>query len=162
MSHLTRFRSFSISDGSSRYKSPLATISADGWVHTTSRHMLTSTCKLELQLFPFDVQKCTVSFGSMSSSGEAWLTNTLICPFFHAFFCRRRTDDIISMQPHENNSSPFRIYEQTMVTRGEWALRNIDVVLHNESRNSFSQSKVVYTVRRRPRPGGSVASAAPV
>lgn len=80
--NLTPSRTLRISDTSSSYKSPLATISADGWVHTTSRHMLTSTCELNLQLFPFDMQKCNISFGSMSSSGEVWHINPFICCFF--------------------------------------------------------------------------------
>uniref|UniRef100_H3C787 Uncharacterized protein n=1 Tax=Tetraodon nigroviridis TaxID=99883 RepID=H3C787_TETNG len=109
--------------GSSSFQSPLATISADGWVHTTSRHMLTSTCKLNLQMFPFDVQKCNLSFGSMSSSGKK-------CIF----------------KVQNNDSSQFRVYEQTIVTHGEWALRNISINGCNETRNYFSQSAVIYTI----------------
>lgn len=71
----------SISDTSSSYMSPLTTVSANGWVHTNSRHLLTSTCKLNLKLFPFDMQICNFSFGSMSSSGEVFHINKLIFSF---------------------------------------------------------------------------------
>lgn len=89
----------SISDTSSSYKSPLATISADGWVHTSSRYMLTSTCKLDLQLFPFDKQNCTFSFGSMSSSGELWHINVFIWPVWF-FFLKRSTCNFLLSPTH--------------------------------------------------------------
>ncbi|XP_056870045.1 5-hydroxytryptamine receptor 3A-like isoform X1 [Takifugu flavidus] len=112
-----------VSDTSSNYMSPLATLSSNGWVHSSLRHVLTSTCKLDLKLFPFDMQICNLSFGSMSFP-----------------------DDIISMRARTNDSTLFRLSEQTIVTHGEWALKNIDITLINETKVGFSQSALVYTI----------------
>lgn len=79
--NLTLSPTLSVSDTSSRYMSPLATLSSNGWVHSSLRHVLTSTCKLNLKLFPFDMQICNLSFGSMSFSGTIWLINKSISPF---------------------------------------------------------------------------------
>lgn len=51
------------------------------------------------------------------------------------------------MRARTNESTIFRLSEQTIVTHGEWALTNIDINLVNETRDGFSQSTLVYTVR---------------
>lgn len=78
------------------------------------------------------------------------------------FFCRQYTDDVISMQVHKNDSSFFRVHVQAIVTHGEWALKNIRITLKNETRNKFSKSIVVYTVRKHLKSSNSLAFAAPV
>lgn len=51
------------------------------------------------------------------------------------------------MRARTNDSTLFRLSEQTIVTHGEWALKNIDINLANGTREGFSQSTLVYTVR---------------
>lgn len=51
------------------------------------------------------------------------------------------------MRARVNESTLFRLSEQTIVTHGEWALKNVDISLLNETRDGFSQSTLVYKVR---------------
>lgn len=145
-------RPLSVSDTSSSQRSPLAIVSADGWVHSNSHHMLTSTCRLNLQLFPFDRQKCNISFGSLSSSGESGSSPNPSVVFSKETtdgFCLQHTDEIISMRVHGQGSSRFRMYNQTMVTHGEWALKYIQPTSYMETKTNFTQSAVVYEVRHQ-------------
>lgn len=52
------------------------------------------------------------------------------------------------MWARSNDSSVFHVYEQTIVTHGEWALKKIDAIRYNETKNGFSQSAIIYTVRK--------------
>lgn len=50
------------------------------------------------------------------------------------------------MQARNNNSTIFRISEQTTVTHGEWALLDIQINLENMTGSNCYQSKLVYKV----------------
>lgn len=58
------------------------------------------------------------------------------------------------VESFRNDTALTKISEMFMVTRGEWALKSLVVSKHNMSKDEQTQSKVVYTVRKRcpPRP----------
>lgn len=64
----------SASDVGTIQKSPFVRVTSDGMMYSYFRQRLTSTCQLNLWLFPFDLQKCTITFGSMVSDGKLHLT----------------------------------------------------------------------------------------
>lgn len=53
------------------------------------------------------------------------------------------------MRARNNDTTLFRISEQTIVTHGEWALKNIDINLENQIKDNFSQSTLVFTVKKK-------------
>ncbi|XP_039680640.1 5-hydroxytryptamine receptor 3A-like isoform X2 [Perca fluviatilis] len=93
------------SDTGSIQESPFVSLSPSGMVLANTRQLLTSTCQLNLTLFPFDTQHCNITFSSMNSQA-----NTITLGTFY------------------NNTLLTQISEQIMVTQGEWQLINMDVV----------------------------------
>ncbi|XP_035510178.1 5-hydroxytryptamine receptor 3A-like [Morone saxatilis] len=86
------------SDTSSIYRSPLSQVTS-GWVYTTTRQRLTFTCQMKLKDFPFDTQKCTITFSSMTSDAGVIYLGTV------------------------KNDTALTIASETfMVTQGEWEL----------------------------------------
>ncbi|TMS14821.1 5-hydroxytryptamine receptor 3A [Larimichthys crocea] len=59
------------SDVGTIQKSPFVRVTSDGMMYSYFRQRLTSTCQLNLWLFPFDLQKCTITFGSMVSDANS-------------------------------------------------------------------------------------------
>lgn len=74
----------SVSDTGSIHKGPLANVYAEGWVLRDAHQRLSSSCKLNLGLFPFDTQICNFTFGSLSCDGTPH-------SFIDWFFCFRKT-----------------------------------------------------------------------
>ncbi|KAG8006544.1 5-hydroxytryptamine receptor 3A [Nibea albiflora] len=112
------------SDSGSIQKSPYVRVKSNGMMFTYARQRLTSTCRLNLWLFPFDLQKCTITFGSMTSDANSINLGTV------------------------NNASTLTVISATyMLTRGEWFLANITV-----TKTDSSVSKLTYeiTLIRKP------------
>ncbi|XP_060882658.1 5-hydroxytryptamine receptor 3A-like [Labrus mixtus] len=110
------------SDTGSIQNSELLKLLNSGVVIASSRQRLTSTCLLDLKLFPFDSQKCEITFASMNCFEKEILLGT-----------------------ENNGSSLYRISDQLMVTRGEWELDNM--IIRSESiKKDVVQSRLVYTV----------------
>ncbi|KAI9515267.1 hypothetical protein NQZ68_027009 [Dissostichus eleginoides] len=59
------------SDTSSIHRSSVVNLYPNGSVAGTARERLTSTCRLNLIMFPFDTQECNITFSSMTSDGNA-------------------------------------------------------------------------------------------
>ncbi|KAG7238959.1 hypothetical protein INR49_030510 [Caranx melampygus] len=58
------------SDSGSIQNSQLLTVIPSGAVFASGRQRLTSTCRMNLFLFPMDIQSCTITFASMSYTGD--------------------------------------------------------------------------------------------
>ncbi|XP_027141623.1 5-hydroxytryptamine receptor 3A isoform X2 [Larimichthys crocea] len=117
------------SDVGTIQKSPFVRVTSDGMMYSYFRQRLTSTCQLNLWLFPFDLQKCTITFGSMVSDANS-----------------------INLGSVHNASTLTDISERYMVTRGEWYLAEIKMVACNVTKAALKTSKLTYeiTIIRKP------------
>ncbi|XP_068193794.1 5-hydroxytryptamine receptor 3A-like isoform X2 [Antennarius striatus] len=118
-----------VSDTGSTYRSPVVKLYSNGFMSTYSRQRLTTTCHLKLRLFPFDTQRCNITFLSMSSG-----------------------EDAVHMGAFNNGSALTKFSEQVMVTQGEWQLRKMEIVHDRLRTGETPLSEVVYmvTVVRKP------------
>ncbi|XP_035853003.1 5-hydroxytryptamine receptor 3A-like isoform X2 [Sander lucioperca] len=93
------------SDAGSIQESPFVSLSPSGMVLANTRQLLTSTCQMNLTLFPFDMQHCNITFSSMNSQANTITLGTVY-----------------------NDTVLTQISEQIMVTQGEWQLIHMDIV----------------------------------
>ncbi|XP_070837794.1 5-hydroxytryptamine receptor 3A-like [Chaetodon trifascialis] len=114
-----------VSDTGSIHKGLRASVSPSGQVITDTLQRLTSTCQLKLFLFPFDEQRCNITFGLMNNGEENIMFGTV-------------TSDINLTQ----------LSEQVMVTQGEWQLQNIEIISYNGS--SYKTLTFLITITRKP------------
>ncbi|XP_070703475.1 5-hydroxytryptamine receptor 3A-like [Pempheris klunzingeri] len=117
------------SDSGSIKHSPFVSLSSNGSVQSNSRQRLTSTCQLDLLLFPFDFQNCNITFFPMSSEASVIELGTLV-----------------------NDSTVSELSELIMVTRGEWDLEDIVILLEPAIKGGSKNGKLVYSVKlvRKP------------
>ncbi|AWP19402.1 putative 5-hydroxytryptamine receptor 3A-like [Scophthalmus maximus] len=92
-------------------------------VFASKRQRLTSTCQLDLYLFPFDVQRCNITFASMNYFAESLELGTT------------NSDETLTL-----------VSERLMVTQGEWQLTNIAINNYTLTKSVFSESRLIYTV----------------
>ncbi|KAJ0001001.1 hypothetical protein NQD34_006021, partial [Periophthalmus magnuspinnatus] len=118
------------SDTGSSYDSPYVNLYPDGWAMTTSRQLLTFTCQLDLNMFPFDDQKCDITFSSMTASAEA-----------------------ILLSSQGNGTQLTNQSKEVIITQGEWDLKHIQIktILRTMPDNK-TQSALVYRVSLNRRP----------
>ncbi|KAJ0058274.1 hypothetical protein NL108_012531, partial [Boleophthalmus pectinirostris] len=119
------------SDPSSILESPYVNLYPDGWAMTTSRHLLTFTCQLNLNMFPFDDQECDITFSSMTASVDA----------------------ILLVSQAGNDQQMTNYSKGVIITQGEWDLKNIQInttlkVMHDNKKHS----ELIYTVTISRRP----------
>ncbi|XP_020502931.2 5-hydroxytryptamine receptor 3A [Labrus bergylta] len=112
-----------VSDTGSIQNSKLLKLLNNGVVIANSRQRLTSTCLLDLNLFPFDAQKCELTFASMNCFENEILLGT-----------------------QSNESFLYRISDQLMVTQGEWELDNMTIRSESIKEEGVVQARLVYTV----------------
>ncbi|XP_072224718.1 5-hydroxytryptamine receptor 3A-like [Leuresthes tenuis] len=113
------------SDIGTTQKNPFAVLYPSGLVHVNARQRLTYTCQLNLFLFPFDVQRCNITFTSMSSDEESIkLTGTTF---------KRLPDEFLQFE-------------------GEWKLKSLETIERNFTKNNSSTTKLIYSVvfQRKP------------
>ncbi|CAG5972429.1 unnamed protein product [Menidia menidia] len=67
------------SDVGTVLQDPFAVLYPSGLVKVSERKRLTYICQLDLFLFPFDHQRCNMTFESMSSDGESLQTSPSTC-----------------------------------------------------------------------------------
>ncbi|KAM3597197.1 uncharacterized protein V6R79_001244 [Siganus canaliculatus] len=115
------------SDSGSVTKGPKATVYSVGWVTVYARQRLTSTCKMQLWLFPFDTQTCNMTFASMSPEDKA-----------------------IHLGTFNNATILTQVSEMSMVTKGEWELVEMEIISYDGGKRG--RSTVVYkvTISRKP------------
>lgn len=91
----------SVSDSGSVQRSPLSTLYPSGLVLAEKRQRLTTTCRLDLYMFPFDKQICNITFSSVNYNGRFHQISLLKCCdpviYFSSFsyvvcLCRTRTE----------------------------------------------------------------------
>ncbi|XP_041077064.1 5-hydroxytryptamine receptor 3A-like isoform X2 [Polyodon spathula] len=95
----------------------------DGSVKQSKPVRLVSACKLDIFGFPFDTQKCTVTFG----------------PYVH-------TVEQMTMLAASNSSVVTQISRDNFSKRGEWELLHVDVQNLNLSFSGILYSQVKYTI----------------
>ncbi|XP_034567548.1 5-hydroxytryptamine receptor 3A-like isoform X2 [Notolabrus celidotus] len=111
------------SDTSTTFYGPLVYLDHTGLVIGNSRQRLTSTCRLNLAMFPFDSQNCTMTFVSMSSDAEQMSLGSLT------------NDTLLS-----------KLSEQIMVTNGEWELDHLEIGYKLFAKDGVHQDMLVYTI----------------
>ncbi|XP_058849874.1 5-hydroxytryptamine receptor 3A-like isoform X3 [Acipenser ruthenus] len=94
----------------------------DGSVKQSNPVRLVTACKLDIFGFPFDTQKCTITFG----------------PYVH-------TVEQITMVAASNSSVVTQLSRDNFSKRGEWELLHIDVQNLNFSFSGTLHSQVKYT-----------------
>ncbi|KAM6965964.1 5-hydroxytryptamine receptor 3A-like [Tautogolabrus adspersus] len=86
-------------------------------------YRLTSTCHLDLNLFPFDKQECKITFGSMNCFEEEIVLGTL-----------------------SNESSLYKLSDQLMVTQGEWELVKMEITSESLNKGGVRVAMLIYTI----------------
>ncbi|XP_072314322.1 5-hydroxytryptamine receptor 3A-like [Eucyclogobius newberryi] len=117
-----------VSGAGSAQFSPYVNLHMNGWATTTSWQLLTFTCQLRLNLFPFDTQTCNITFSSMTADAKA----------------------IVLRFPHNSTQLVDNLFN---ITQGEWDLEGIKIEEHSKTlERNATTSQLVYkvTVNRRP------------
>ncbi|XP_069495931.1 5-hydroxytryptamine receptor 3A-like isoform X2 [Ambystoma mexicanum] len=106
---------------------PYMLLYSNGTIYWRKPLRLVSACSLDLYKFPFDIQKCNLTFG----------------PFIYS------VQDVIMMS--ESDSKEDTISSQKNFAKGEWQLVAIDVFSYNVTKEE-EYSKVIYqiTIKRTP------------
>ncbi|XP_040011948.1 5-hydroxytryptamine receptor 3A-like [Xiphias gladius] len=115
------------SDSGSIQDSPHISLYPSGLVLANRRQRLTSTCQLRLYLFPFDVQHCNITFLSMNY-------------------------DALILGTYYSGKILTSVSELTMVTEGEWQLKNIEITHYTITKVGTSHSRLVYMVKIMRKP----------
>ncbi|XP_055366904.1 5-hydroxytryptamine receptor 3A-like isoform X2 [Betta splendens] len=117
------------SDTGTVQDSPLITLFPEGLVSANRHQRLTSTCQLNLYLFPFDTQHCNITFLSFN------------------YFA-----DGVKLGCNQSGTSLTSLSEQLMATQGEWQLVNISIFSYSFTKQGVSRSRLTYmvSIRRRP------------
>ncbi|XP_054908143.1 5-hydroxytryptamine receptor 3A-like [Poeciliopsis prolifica] len=117
------------SDDGSIHETPWVIVRPDGSMFTFLRQRLTFTCRLNLYKFPFDLQRCNITFTSMDID-----VNSLVLGSF-------TNDSVLTV-----TSTQF------MITQGEWSLKDIELVSGNITNGWRYHSTISYivTLERKP------------
>uniref|UniRef100_A0A3Q3QXC2 5-hydroxytryptamine receptor 3A-like n=1 Tax=Monopterus albus TaxID=43700 RepID=A0A3Q3QXC2_MONAL len=99
----------------------------DGSVHDSLPVRCVSSCNLNTYTFPFDIQNCTLTFGS---------------------YLHLAKDIRVFLGKSAANITEYS--KNVMTTMGEWELLDITSVKHNASPNDFDELIFYISVRRRP------------
>ncbi|XP_035768488.1 5-hydroxytryptamine receptor 3A-like [Neolamprologus brichardi] len=111
-----------VSDDGSMRMSPLVTVNSNGSVKADFQQRLSFACRLNLSVFPFDLQTCYITFSSLNSEADSITFGTI-------------SDERFLTQ----------VSDTVMLTRGEWELKHIGIhstnqTIPNKSRVSFKVS----------------------
>ncbi|KAM4531675.1 5-hydroxytryptamine receptor 3A-like [Odontesthes bonariensis] len=117
------------SDTGTTQENPFAVLHPNGLVHVNARQRLTYTCQLNLFLFPFDVQRCNITFSSATSDEES-----------------------IILAGVEDDTKSTRSPDEFLKFQGEWRLKSLEMIKYSFPRSNTSTSKLVYSVvlQRKP------------
>ncbi|XP_078524947.1 5-hydroxytryptamine receptor 3A-like [Lissotriton helveticus] len=107
---------------------PYILLHSNGTIYWQRPLRIVTACSLDLYKFPFDIQKCNLTFGPYTYSVE----------------------DIIMVQ--KTNSTQETTTSQRNFAKGEWLLKGIDVFSKNVTNEDGIYSKVIYeiTIQRTP------------
>ncbi|XP_069072309.1 5-hydroxytryptamine receptor 3A-like isoform X2 [Pleurodeles waltl] len=107
---------------------PYILLYSNGTIYWKKPMRLVTACSLDLYKFPFDIQKCNLTFGPYTYSVE----------------------DIIMVQ--NTDSKQKTLSSQKNFAKGEWLLLGLDVFSKNVTNEDRIYSKVIYriTIQRTP------------
>ncbi|CAG08082.1 unnamed protein product [Tetraodon nigroviridis] len=110
-----------------------------GGVYDDRPIRVVSSCKLEIYTFPFDIQNCTLTFGSYMHYGLTF-----------GLFGTKASD--IRMTPGNTAEEALQESRQVFVTNGEWSLADIQISPFTLSldEDSYSEVKYFLILRRKP------------
>ncbi|XP_063338377.1 5-hydroxytryptamine receptor 3A-like [Pelmatolapia mariae] len=108
--------------------SPYLCVNHDGVIEYRNDQVVVSTCKLHVYKFPFDFQKCNISFKSIMYS-----------------------DAEIKLQPDNSNKTVTEWSRDFMQTQYEWLFVNMSVTNRTVNEFDFNQLMVVYTITMKRR-----------
>ncbi|XP_077407131.1 5-hydroxytryptamine receptor 3A-like [Vanacampus margaritifer] len=104
------------------------TVSADGLVEVTNDQVLFSMCRMNIYKFPFDTQRCNLSFKSIIHSSKD-----------------------MRLQPSNNSSQATEWSRDLMPTQYEWIFLNLNVT-SIKAISPDHQDVIVYTISMRRKP----------
>ncbi|XP_005924220.2 5-hydroxytryptamine receptor 3A-like [Haplochromis burtoni] len=116
-----------VSDDGSMRMSPLVTVYSNGSVKADFQQRLTFACRLNLFLFPFDLQTCYISFSSLNSDVDSITFGTI-------------SDERFLTQ----------VSDTVMLTRGQWELKHIDIYSTNQTIENKSYVSFRVLMLRKP------------
>ncbi|XP_058509894.1 5-hydroxytryptamine receptor 3A-like [Solea solea] len=118
-----------ISDTGRIRQSPMVKVFSDSKVKAHVYQRLTSTCPLDLYLFPFDKQQCNITFSSVNYYVDEIKLGTL------------SSDVALNW-----------VSDVLMITEGEWILVNLTIVEYNLNKMDTTLSNLAYmvTLVRKP------------
>ncbi|XP_026033494.1 5-hydroxytryptamine receptor 3E-like [Astatotilapia calliptera] len=108
--------------------SPYLCVNHNGVIEYRNDQVVVSTCKLHVYKFPFDFQKCNISFKSIMYS-----------------------DAEIKLQPDNSNKTVTEWSRDFMQTQYEWLFVNMSVTNRTVNEFDFNQLMVVYTITMKRR-----------
>ncbi|XP_069016540.1 5-hydroxytryptamine receptor 3A-like [Embiotoca jacksoni] len=109
------------------YQSPFLGAYYHGLVQYTQEQVVRSTCKMAVYKFPFDIQRCNMSFKSLLYSNES-----------------------IKIEVYENNTVIRELSRKAIITQYEWIF--IDITVNNKPVSDlFNHSKMIYTITMKRR-----------
>ncbi|XP_061702430.1 5-hydroxytryptamine receptor 3A-like [Syngnathoides biaculeatus] len=117
------------SDSGSIKKSAYLTVYPNGMLQMSARQRLTSTCTLNLYNFPFDQQSCSITFSPMNTDAQAIHLGTI-----------------------SGNDFITNVSEQAMVTRGEWSLKELEIIANLSGKGMPRMSRLLYKVKIERKP----------
>ncbi|KAL3986597.1 kelch-like protein 10 [Sarotherodon galilaeus] len=116
-----------VSDDGSIRMSPLVTVYSNGSVNADFQQRLTFACRLNLFVFPFDLQTCYITFSSLNSDVDSITFGTI-------------SDEKFLTQ----------VSDTVMLTRGEWELKHIDIQSTNQTIENKSYVSFRISMLRKP------------
>ncbi|XP_008327375.1 5-hydroxytryptamine receptor 3A-like [Cynoglossus semilaevis] len=118
-----------VSDSGSVQRSPLSTLHPSGLVLAEKRQRLTTTCRLDLYMFPFDKQICNITFSSVNYNEHE-----------------------LKLGTWRGGAFLTSVSEKLMITEGEWQLVNMSILVSSVGNDNSSVSKLIYmvTISRKP------------
>ncbi|KAK9530149.1 hypothetical protein VZT92_011672 [Zoarces viviparus] len=107
--------------------SPYLTINNKGVVEVHNDQVLVSTCRMHIYKFPFDIQRCNLSFKSVVHTARD-----------------------IRLQPSDNSSEATEWSRELMRTQYEWLFINMTVTANNAS-DMVGHDMIIYTITMKRR-----------
>ncbi|XP_047465579.1 5-hydroxytryptamine receptor 3A-like [Mugil cephalus] len=107
--------------------SPYLTINNKGDVEVQNDQVLVSTCRMHIYKFPFDIQKCNLSFKSVIHTARD-----------------------IRLWPSDNSSEATQWSREVMRTQYEWLFLNMTVTSDNAT-SLVDQDIIIYTITMKRR-----------
>nr|XP_020444483.1 5-hydroxytryptamine receptor 3A-like [Monopterus albus] len=104
--------------------SPYLTICSNSNVEVNNDQVLVTTCRMRTYIFPFDIQKCSLSFRSVI-----------------------HTANEIKLQPMDNSLEATRGSREVMQTQYEWLFISMTVIVSN----MLNQDVIIYTITMKRR-----------